>query len=299
MGIKLLSSLLSKYCQSAITKHSLQNFRGKRFVIDASNCIYRFLPNDTLIPCIYEFCVTLKYYGIQPLFIFDGPNMIHKKDVIMERRREREEARRMYETLIQEPNPDQNAIKNAKLKMIKMTSKNIADVKELLVSLKMPYIEAKSEADEVCARMVIDGYAHACVSGDTDMFIYGCPRVIRYLSIRKHTCIEFNLNHILDSLSLTFDEFKKVCMVAGTDYNNMNINMYAAYELWTQYKLEATDYCFYDWLIFKGILDTKDKIIQGSDIYNTQNKLEYSFVENYNDDKQLNTILQKHNFINL
>ena len=39
------------------------------------------------------------------------------------------------------------------------------------------YYTAINEADELCASMVINGFAWACLSEDMDMFVYGCTRV--------------------------------------------------------------------------------------------------------------------------
>lgn len=298
MGVKLLSSLLGRYCSAAIMKDPLRKFAGKRFAIDASNCIYRFLYDDTLIPSMYEFCVTLAHYNIKSVFVFDGQFTTQKKSVVAERRKEREKARLTYDTLMQQSNANPDEIKIAKRKMARMTTKHVTEVKELLTALGIPYIEAKKEADEICAELVINGEAYACVSGDTDMFVYGCPRVIRYLSIRKHTCVMFDLEGILNSLSLSFDEFKDVCMVAGTDYNEANLNMYTAYKLWSEYKSEPNESCFCDWLVFRGIFNTKETMIQGRAIYDTEKETSYECIDKEVDHEQLEIILRRHNFIN-
>ena len=299
MGVKLLSSLLTKYCFAAIKNSPLQKFAGKRFVIDASNCIYRFLYDDTLIPSMYEFCATLAHYDIKLVFVFDGRFLPQKQNVVVERRKEREKARLAYSVLIQQSDANLNELRAAKRKMAKMTSKHVAEVKELLTALGIPYIEAEKEADEVCAEQVISGKAHACVSGDTDMFLYGCPRVIRYLSIREHTCVMFDLSGILNSLNLSFDEFKDICVVAGTDYNETSLDMYAAYKLWSEYKSEHTDNCFCDWLLFKGVLSTTETITEARQIYEGTMETCRAYADEEVDEQALKTILDRHNFINL
>ena len=43
------------------------------------------------------------------------------------------------------------------------------------------YYESEGESDYVCAKMVKQKIAFACMSEDMDMFVYGCPKVLRYL----------------------------------------------------------------------------------------------------------------------
>jgi metal-dependent amidase/aminoacylase/carboxypeptidase family protein len=51
------------------------------------------------------------------------------------------------------------------------------------------------------------------------MFVYGCPRVIRYLSLLKHTVVLYDLNEILKRLGLTQKQLRAICILSGTDYN--------------------------------------------------------------------------------
>ena len=52
-----------------------------------------------------------------------------------------------------------------------------------------------------------------------DLFLYGCPRVLRYLSLINNTVIIYHLHSILNDIELTFNEFKEICVISGTDYN--------------------------------------------------------------------------------
>jgi hypothetical protein len=62
-----------------------------------------------------------------------------------------------------------------------------------------------------------------------DMFVYGCPRVLRYFSLLNHTVVIYNLNEILNNLGIKQKELREICVLSGTDYNlniinNNNIN---------------------------------------------------------------------------
>jgi flap endonuclease-1 len=299
MGVKLLGSFISKHCEGAASNDSLLKLRGKRLVIDASNCIYRFLPENTLIPSMYEFCATLKFYEIKLVFVFDGKSPIQKRDIVIERQKERERAKLKYEELIQQPNASLSELKVTMRKMIRMTSKHVSTVKELLDSLGIPYIDAKKEADEICVELVRNGQAYACVSGDTDMFLYGCPRVIRYLSIRNHTCIMYDLDKILNSLNLSFNEFREICIVAGTDYSKTHHNLYMIHNLWQKYITSGKEHSFCDWLFLKASIVFKDDMEQIIKIYTIDKSAEYQLDDRSLEYNKLQSILSSHNFINL
>ena len=55
-----------------------------------------------------------------------------------------------------------------------------------------------------------------------DMFIYGCPYVIRYFSILNHSFVLYDLKNILLQLSITQQELREICILSGTDYNSLN-----------------------------------------------------------------------------
>ena len=59
---------------------------------------------------------------------------------------------------------------------VKITKRDINAVKQLLDAYGIMHREATGEADELCAALVINKVAYACLSEDTDMFAYGCPR---------------------------------------------------------------------------------------------------------------------------
>jgi len=84
-----------------------------------------------------------------------------------------------------------------------------------------------------------------------DMFVYGCPRVLRYLSLLNSTAILYDLKSILQQLELTLTEFKEICVLSGTDYNfsqNTETDLYRTLKLFARYKKAKSDEQFYDWL---------------------------------------------------
>ena len=51
-----------------------------------------------------------------------------------------------------------------------------------------------------------------------DLFAYGSPIILRYLSLSQHTCILYNLNLILKKLNINKKDFQLICVLSGNDY---------------------------------------------------------------------------------
>ena len=76
-------------------------------------------------------------------------------------------------------------------------------------------------ADQLCASLVLKNKVYACLSEDMDLFVYGCPRVLRYLSLLNLTVIMYyNTKDILNILDMSMRDFREICIVSVTDYNN-------------------------------------------------------------------------------
>jgi len=67
--------------------------------------------------------------------------------------------------------------------------------------------------------MVIHQNFWGCMSDDMDMFVYGCNNIIRDMNMKTHTAQLYVLPEILKELDITYDNFKRVCVISGTDYN--------------------------------------------------------------------------------
>ena len=115
------------------------------------------------------------------------------------------------------------------------------------------YIVADGEADKLCAFMVKNGNAWACLSDDMDMFVYGCPRVLRHISLLKHTTIFYNFDEVLNEIGFLENSFREIMVLAGTDYNiNQKISLYDAIDWFKEYdklyKNESNSITFYQWV---------------------------------------------------
>ena len=223
MGPRKLNQFFRFHNPLGIIEKQLKEFNGKTIVIDASIYLYRFNTNDELIENLYIMICIFKKHNIIPLFIFDGKPPPEKFNSLNIRRKERDNAARLYELLKKSKNMCEVSatfIEKLKRKKTRVNSRNRDEAKRLLEVCGVSYIEADGEADELCAYCVIKNIAYACLSDDMDMFIYGCPRIMRYFSMMNETIVYYELETILKSLDIEKEVFINIAILSGTDYNN-------------------------------------------------------------------------------
>lgn len=235
MGIKNLNRFLRVNCPQNIRQISLWDLRGKTIVIDASIYMYRFQTDDNLIEGIYQMVALLEHCKITPIFVFDGPPPPEKAETLKRRKEEKKAAENEYKRIsdvLRNCNPDDDTsdleaeIDSLRKQFVRLTQDDIDSVKQLLMLMGVSYYESEGESDYVCAKMVQKKIAFACMSEDMDMFVYGCPKVLRYLSLLKSTVVIYDLKGILKTLRLSLDNFKQICVLSGTDYNNNETSTY-------------------------------------------------------------------------
>ena len=137
---------------------------------------------------------------------------------------------------------------------ININKNDIERVKSLIRAYGNTYYDAPGEADELCSMLVIRNKAWACLSEDMDMFLYGCPRVLRYMSLLNHTCVIYNMEEILIELGISQDQLREICVLSGTDYNlesdSVNTLMSTLKYFKKYHKVSSTNQqTFYEWLL--------------------------------------------------
>ena len=188
MGIKYLNRFLQENCKESIRKVNLYELSGKKVVIDTSIYMYRYLGEEALLENIYLMINIFRLNNIIPLFVFDGKPPKEKENLLKERKENKKKAEEKYNELQNQLLDGQNAkieeqMNQLKKEFIRLHHTDIKDVKLLIQSLGASYIEAPGEADKLCAKLVNKNLVYACLSEDMDMFVYGCKRVLRYLSL--------------------------------------------------------------------------------------------------------------------
>lgn len=274
MGIRLLNKYIKTNCKNGVNVIKMENLRGKYIAIDTSIYLYRFLQEEVLLENFYLLLSLLKFYNITGIFVFDGKPPEEKYKLIEKRNSVKEEAREKYRELEmkmneindneydrEEKNVLQNEMVELKKKFIKLERYHVDSIKKLITAFGESYIEAEGEADQLCAKLVIKKIAYACLSEDMDLFLYGCPRVLRYLSLLNESMVLYNLSEILKELEISLNDFRQICVLSGTDYNNDNngLDLYKSVEFYKTYKNDEknNNIDFYTWLDnnMKGLIN--------------------------------------------
>ena len=106
-------------------------------------------------------------------------------------------------------------------KCVKITVDIVNQVKTVLTLFGIPYIHIHDiEADIVCADLVKYGIVDSCISEDTDMFLFGCTKIIHnFLANRNTSTVTlFEMDTVLDGLGITYSMFVDMCILLGTEY---------------------------------------------------------------------------------
>ena len=309
MGIRHLNRYLQENGSSGIKKIHFNQLSGKRIAIDTSIYLYRFKSENALIENMYLMVSLFKHFNIVPIFVFDGPFPKEKQSIINERRKQKEFARTSYNTLKEQLNDGDNNSKmeiclemdRLKKSFVTIRKNDIKEVKELFDVYGVNYITAPGEADQLCAKMVQKKIVWGCLSEDMDMFVYGCRRVLRYISIINCTMIYYDFKQILSEMKISLYDFKQICVLSGTDYNNSEYNLFQSIKFYTKYK-KSSETNFYEWLLKKKYCTHIDDLYNIIEIFNLNN---IKVIENINlkskkfDRNELHAFMKKQGFIYL
>jgi flap endonuclease-1 len=263
MGIKDLNKVLKNQCKNSIKIMHLSELSEKIIVIDASIYLYRYASDNTLIENMFLMMSIFYSYNITPIFIFDGKPPPEKKDLLIKRIQFKREAEKEFDKLKHQLDNENNLnlvkkkdivlnMNVLKKQFVYLKKEETDKVKQLIGSYGATYIEAPGEADELCAMLVLKNKVWACLSEDTDLFVYGCTRVLRYLSLLNHSVVLYDMENILFELGLTQSQFREICVLSGTDYNSKLSNNYCLEKLLDLYKkylsLSYNNLTFYEWI---------------------------------------------------
>ena len=266
MGIKHLNRYLQENCSKGIHKISLEKLNGKKIAIDTSIYLYRFIAQNALIEKFKLMISTFRDLNITPLFVFDGKPPKEKYQLLKERKNDKYIAENKYNQLreqLEKYKEDKNIsdiqikkikqeLKILKRQFIRIRHTDIENVKNLIKTMGVTYIDAIGESDKLCAKLVSKNKVFACLSEDMDLFVYGCDIVLKYINLYNKTIVIYNIRHILLELNFTLHDFKHICIISGTDYNsnyNSKYNLFKTIEYFKSYKnYNTNNNTFYEWL---------------------------------------------------
>ena len=314
MGIRHLNRFMATKCnREAIKKTHLSEFSGKSIVIDASIYLYRFIGENRLLEQFYSMISIFRHYNITPIFVFDGTAPQEKRDLIKERREIKQRAEEKYKELetqmkdVMEKDEKQDIeIEMLRLKkeFVRVKDSDIKEIKNLLIHTGTSWINAKGEADVLCAQLIHTGRVYACLSEDMDMFAYGCGRVMRHMSLIKHTVLLYDLRAILQQLDMTMDDFRQVLVLSGTDYNkDETTNLKDSLAHFKEYRKHEVP-TFYEWLrLNTDYIKNYDALKTTYDMFDVARNIDDGFIKGITiekgiqNDNEIMKILEMDGFI--
>lgn len=323
MGIKNLNRFLLDNCsKKSIIKTHLKQFANKTIVIDTSIYLYRFMNDGVLLENMYLLISIFKSYHITPIFVFDGKPPVEKRELLYQRRVEKKTAEESFNALQNEI--DTGVFVTAankiaalqqmdilKRQFVRIRDTDIRKVKDLMDAYGVVYFDSFGEADNLCAFFVKTGKAWACMSDDMDMFLYGCPVVIRQLSLLNHTISLYNTESILVDLQMTKQDFCEIMVLSGTDYNiHEDTSLIETIRWYNDYNRYRTAFVgnnylrFYIWLLkntkyikdYRSLLETY-KIFQLDNYIELEQWRNIDVVEKLVNMKDLKKIMEGEGFI--
>ncbi|KAK6490580.1 putative flap endonuclease 1-like protein [Huso huso] len=207
MGIVKLAELIRNVAPDAISHKTISDYSGKKIAVDASIVLFQFRTaapeirnrdGSHLSPLVGLFYRTLHFLenDIRPVYVFDGLPP-EQKVALLERR-----AEAGGYTRTQRP-----------------VSNQVQDCQKILKLLGVPYLQAPSEAEALCAELVKCGEVDGVASEDMDVLPFGSSLLIRQIGTKEHRgVVEYSLPKVLKTLGLTHEQFVDLCILLGCDY---------------------------------------------------------------------------------
>ncbi|MGB9675120.1 MAG: flap endonuclease-1 [Candidatus Nanoarchaeia archaeon] len=161
--------------------------------------------------------------GIKPVFVFDGAAPTQKFETLSMRSAAKEEAELKLKQAFEEE--DLESARKFAARTMRLTSEMLAETKELLTAMGLPWIQAPAEGEAQAAQMALKGDAWAVVSQDYDSLLFGAPRLVRNLTIsgqKKGSTVKpelIDLAECLNFLGIDLEKLIEIGLLIGTDYN--------------------------------------------------------------------------------
>jgi flap endonuclease-1 len=226
-------------------KVQLEDISGWKLAVDAYNTLYQFLAiirgmdgghlKDSQgrvtshISGLFYRNINLLELGIKLVYVFDGKPPELKMEEIRRRSEQRREAKDQYLRALQSGDMAQ-ARKYAEASTV-LRRDMVADAKQLLDAMGIPWVDAPSEGEAQASTMAIEGTVKAVASQDHDSLVFGAPVLIRNVTISGKRRLpgkgivvnvvpeRIELSSVLGSTGLTREQLVDFAILLGTDFN--------------------------------------------------------------------------------
>ncbi|NYZ77623.1 flap endonuclease-1 [Candidatus Micrarchaeota archaeon] len=224
---------------------SLESLSGRIIAVDAFNVLYQFLASirqedgtplmdfrgniTAHLSGLFYRNAKLLENGIRPVYVFDGKPAELKERTHEERAAVKASARKKWEEAL-EKEEFREAKKYAQATS-RLTPQMVAEAKELLTAMGIPWVQAEGEGEAQAAIMAQKGIVYAAASQDYDALLFGAPVLVRNISITGRRKVprqdryimiepeEIVLKETLAGLGVTREQLIMIGVLTGTDFN--------------------------------------------------------------------------------
>ncbi|CAL5340136.1 unnamed protein product [Camellia sinensis] len=99
-------------------------------------------------------------------------------------------------------------------------TKCVQECVELLELLGMPVLKAKGEAEALCAQLNSEGHVDACITSDSDAFLFGAHCVIKHIRPNSKEPFEcYNASDVESGLGLKRKHLIAISLLVGNDHD--------------------------------------------------------------------------------
>jgi len=226
-------------------KIQLEDIANWKLAVDGYNTLYQFLAiirgadgghlKDSKgrvtshISGLFYRNVNLLELGMKLVYVFDGKPPELKMEEIRRRSEQRREAKDQYLRSLQAGDLAQ-ARKYAEASTV-LRRDMVADAKELLDAMGIPWVDAPSEGEAQASTMAAEGTVKAVASQDHDSLVFGAPVLVRNVTISGKRRLpskgivinvvpeRITLSSVLAATGLTRDQLVDFAILLGTDFN--------------------------------------------------------------------------------
>jgi 5'-3' exonuclease len=109
--------------------------------------------------------------------------------------------------------------------LFRITSENLSLLKELFGIFKIPFFQAKDEAETLACYMTRSHLVDAVFSLDSDCLAHLAPVIINEINYVTGVCRVLYLEEVLNTLELSPSRFQMFCILSSCDYNRKVKNL--------------------------------------------------------------------------
>ncbi|KAK6178999.1 hypothetical protein SNE40_011459 [Patella caerulea] len=193
---------------------SLSQLSGQTVAIDLGGLVVQSFKasqqstvSDTfmMMRVLFYRILNLLKLGIKPLFVLDGSAPLIKAENLLKRQ-------------LQQGHSPSKSTERLKFKTCQEKCLPLLD------ALGIPYISSTGEAEKLCAILNNSQVVDACMTDDSDSFLYGAQTVYRNYEHNKDTTIKvYNMKDVEEKLKLNRRDLVAYALLAGCDYNETGV----------------------------------------------------------------------------